>query len=151
MLLLNSLNLRWKILLPLLGLSVVPLVVSLFFLSALIDRQLDKGLRDRASGVVTVATKHIEVSQRELMNFSQFLSRNTDLVNAIYYASLTGDTEQVKRVVEGIQKGIHLDLTLVLDKSGKVLLQAEAEGVKVNDAQPAEIALIQTQTPIIDK
>ncbi|HAD04411.1 MAG TPA: hypothetical protein DCF93_07200, partial [Desulfuromonas sp.] len=139
---LKNLTLRWKILIALLSLSVIPLVVSLVIMNGLIERQLDRDMQQRAKGVVNFALKNVETSQRELANYIQFLAGNTDMVNSIYYASLTGDNEQIKRVVEGMQKNINLNTTLVVDKTGKVLLQSGGDSGKEGELNLADMPTI---------
>lgn len=122
---LARLNLRWKILTALLSLALVPLIISLVVLSTMVERQMSHEVEKRGDQVMVYIKKNIEVSSREISSFVTFFSRNTDLVNAVYYADLTGDSEQIKKIADEAIKASRADLLLVLDKSGQLIFEAK--------------------------
>ena len=119
------LNLRRKILSALLSLSLVPLIIALVVLSTMVERQMTQEIEKRGDQVMVYVKKSIEVSTREIGSFVNFFSRNTDLVNAVYYAALTGDNEQIKRISDEAIKGSRADLLVILDKSGNPIFEGK--------------------------
>lgn len=119
----GRLNLRRKILTVLLSLALVPLIITLVVLTTMVERQMTHEIEKRGNQVMVYVKKSIEVSTREISSFVTFFSRNTDLVNAVYYAALTGDSEQIKRISDEAIKESRADLLVILDKSGKPLFE----------------------------
>jgi methyl-accepting chemotaxis protein len=119
----GRLNLRRKILTALLSLALVPLIITLVVLSTMVERQMTHEIEKRGNQVMVYVKKSIEVSTREISSFVTFFSRNTDLVNAVYYAALTGDSEQIKRISDDAIKESQADLLVILDKSGKPIFE----------------------------
>ena len=119
------LNLRKKILTALLSLSLVPLIITLVVLSTMVERQMTQEIEKRGDQIMVYVKKSIEVSTREIGSFVNFFSRNTDLVNAVYYAALTGDSEQIKRISDEAIKESRADLLVILDKSGNPIFEGK--------------------------
>ena len=119
----GRLNLRRKILTALLSLALVPLIITLVVLSTMVERQMTHEIEKRGNQVMVYVKKSIEVSTREISSFVTFFSRNTDLVNAVYYASLTGDSEQIKGISDEAIKESRADLLVILDKSGQPIFE----------------------------
>ena len=119
----GRLNLRRKILTVLLSLALVPLIITLVVLSTMVERQMTHEIEKRGNQVMVYVKKSIEVSTREISSFVTFFSRNTDLVNAVYYAALTGDSEQIKRIADEAIKESRADLLVILDKSGQPIFE----------------------------
>lgn len=131
-----QLNLRKKILSALLSLALVPLIITLIILSTMVERQMTSEIEKRGDQIMVYAKKRIEVSTREIGSFVSFFTRNTDLVNAVYYAALTGDTEQIKKISDEAIQGSHVDLLIILDKAGRPLLEGgEKKGMTADGAK----------------
>jgi methyl-accepting chemotaxis protein len=124
----GRLNLRRKILTALLSLALVPLIITLVVLSTMVERQMTHEIEKRGNQVMVYVKKSIEVSTREISSFVTFFSRNTDLVNAVYYGALTGDSEQIKRISDEAIKESRADLLVILDKSGKPIFEGRRGG-----------------------
>jgi methyl-accepting chemotaxis protein len=140
---LKALKLRWKILLGLVGLSVLALAVTLYIVSGLSHRQLETSMRQRVEEVTNFAEKSIDFKQQEIANYVKLLSGNTDLVNAVYYTTLTGENTQIEKVVQGIQDVFHLDMVQVRDKQGAILLRTVAGQADVPQSSGANHPLLQ--------
>ncbi|PLX92100.1 MAG: hypothetical protein C0621_10130 [Desulfuromonas sp.] len=125
----KTIMLRWKILIALFCLSAIPLAVATTILSNVTTDQIDQGMEARASEVNNFVGKSIESGQQETSNYIRLLARSTDMVNALYYATLTGDSEQVGKIVGESQQLFNLDLVTVLDQNGNVLLRSDQQVV----------------------
>ena len=134
----GRLNLRRKILTALLSLALVPLIITLVVLSTMVERQMTQEVEKRGDQVMVYVKKSIEVSTREISSFVTFFSRNTDLVNAVYYAALTGDSDQIKRISDEAIKESRADLLVILDKSGQPIF----EGRRSEGGGAASIAFL---------
>jgi len=120
----NFLKLRWKILLSLICLSVVPLAVTIYIVSGLNERQLEKDMQQRIKSVANFVERTTTYSQREEGNYIQLLATNADLVNAVYYASLIGETGQLQEAVERAHALFDFNLIEVLDKQGEIMFRS---------------------------
>jgi len=127
----QTLNLRWKILLSLVGLSFVSLCGTLIFFSNLSERELDKSMAQRVDQVANFVDQTIDFKEKEITNYIKLMSSNVDLVNAVYYASLTDDSTQLANVIAAAQAVFDLDLIQVLDQDGKIMIRNLAEGLDV--------------------
>jgi len=134
----GRLNLRRKILTALLSLALVPLIITLVIISTMVERQMTHEIEKRGDQVMVYVKKSIEVSTREISSFVTFFSRNTDLVNAVYYAALTGDSEQIQRISDEAIKESRADLLVILDKSGETIF----EGRRNEGGSGASIAFL---------
>jgi len=118
----KSLTLRWKILISLVGLLFISLCATLFFFSNLSEKELDKSMSQRVSQVGNFVNQTIDLKETEITNYIKLMASNVDLVNAVYYSSLTGDSTQLDNVIAGAQEVFQLDLVEVLDQDGQHMI-----------------------------
>ncbi|OHB26366.1 MAG: hypothetical protein A2X84_07275 [Desulfuromonadaceae bacterium GWC2_58_13] len=132
----TSLSLRWKILLALIGLSVVPLAIALLILSASVEGQLDRNMQLRAAELAGFVRKTIEYSEKEAFNYIRLTSQAPDLVNSIYFASSPEEMLDIGAIIEKTQKVFHFDVIQVLNAEGGLLrssIDKEHKGVIIGD------------------
>ncbi len=127
----QTLNLRWKILISLVGLSFISLCGTLIFFSSLSEKELDKGMAQRVDQVANFVDQTIDFKEKEITNYIKLMSSNVDLVNAVYYASLTEDSTQLANVIEAAQAVFELDLIQVVDQDGNIMIRNLAEGLEI--------------------
>jgi methyl-accepting chemotaxis protein len=121
---LATLTLRWKILLALFCLSLIPLTGALLLVGRISERQFNDDLQQRILDVGNFVEQGLTLSQRENNNYLEMLARNKDFTNALYYASLTGDGAPMQGVVQGVQQVFNFSLIQVLGPRGDVLLRS---------------------------
>ena len=124
-----NMKLRGKTLLVLLLVAVVPLVVSLTFLSNFTKDQIRSSMVQFAEKSSNFVERSTESSQQELANYLGLLSSSSDLVNALYYASLTQDVEQLRELIQNVHDQYDMDILEVLDTSGQSILRVNTEGL----------------------
>ncbi len=127
----KAINLRWKILISLVGLSFISLCGTLLFFSNLSETELDKSMAQRVDQVANFVNQTIAFKQTEITNYIKLMSSNVDLVNAVYYASLTDDSTQLVNVIDAAQSVFDLDLIQVMDQDGRVMIRNLADGLEV--------------------
>jgi len=140
---LRSFALQWKILLSMLLLSVAPLVITLFVVSSLTEKQLEKDMKGRVAQVSNFVDRTVEATRRENANYVQLLAANADMVNAIYYTSLTGDDSQTLKVIQDAQKIFAIDMLEALDKEGSLLVRSLAVDQEIPSTTGKDHPLIQ--------
>jgi methyl-accepting chemotaxis protein len=123
----RSLKLRWKILLALVALSVFPLIITLYILSGLTVKEVERSMDARLRQAASFAERSMVYSQREVVNTIKLMSRNADMVNAVHDASLTGDFLRLEDVIRESREIFNFDLVEVRDKEGNVFLRIPAE------------------------
>ncbi len=120
----NTLKLRWKILLSMVGLAVISLAITLYIFSGLSERQLQQAEKQRVEQVANFAAKTIEFKQMEVGSSTELLARNLDLISAIHHLTLTGEVSQIELVISDIQEIFNFDEIQFFDPAGNVLRRA---------------------------
>ena len=138
----KSLNLRWKILLSLVGLSFISLSGALIYFSNMSERELAKNMAVRVDQVANFVDSTIDFKETEITNYIKLISSNVDLVNAVYYATLTEDDTQLANVIDAAQTVFELDLIQVMDQDGNTMIRNLAEGLEVEQSSGAEHPLL---------
>src|SRR5512145_1266598 len=93
-------NLRWKTLIVMLLVAVLPLVVSMMILSGFTQKQLRASLLQVAEKSKNFVDLNTAATQREMVNTVTVLSTTTDLINAVYFTTLTQDPAQLEEYLE---------------------------------------------------
>ena len=122
-----SMKLRGKLILVLLLVAVVPLLVSLIFLSSFTKDQIRSSMVQFAEKSSNFVERSTASSQQELSNYLQLLSSSSDMVNALYYASLTQDVEQLHALVDTVHNQYDMDILEVLGADGTSVLRVHGE------------------------
>ena len=115
---LRSLSLRWKILLALLGLSVLPLLLVSLLFSQMTNNRFNIELLEKsaqASHLIQQATSSL---QHELATDLKILQESGELINAIYFTQLTGDTARLKPLLQKTLLSYELDRLELQGQSG---------------------------------
>ncbi len=137
-----NIKLRGKVLLVLLVVAVVPLLISLVFLSNFTKDQIRSNMVRFAEKSSNFVERSTIGSQQELSNYLRLLSSSSDMVNALYYASLTQDVEQLYELVEAVHKQYDIDILEVLSADGSLLLRAKDEGLILPEEPETDHPLI---------
>ncbi|MBW2688945.1 MAG: HAMP domain-containing protein [Deltaproteobacteria bacterium] len=124
-----NMKLRGKVLLVLLLVAVIPLLVSLVFLSSFTKDQIRSSMVQFAEKSSNFVERSTTSSQLELSNYLQLLSSSSDLVNALYYASLTQDVDQLHELIEAVLYQYDMDILEVLGADGTSLLRVHDENL----------------------
>jgi len=120
----GSVTLRFKILGALLILSVVPVVATMAVITWNLEKQLSENVRENTSKIASFVEATTTRSQVEKGNYLELMASNTNIVNAVYYATLTGDAEQMSGILLDIRKQLKFDILEVLDPSGNLLIRS---------------------------
>ncbi|PLX80486.1 MAG: hypothetical protein C0616_08300 [Desulfuromonas sp.] len=139
---LNSLKLRWKILLALVSLSVLPLIVTLILMSGFTGKVINDDMLLLAEKTGNFVQRATAQSEQELLNYVSMISSGADVVNATYYATLAADTDQLAEITKKLQQEFGLDYVLALNDKGEVLLQSTLQGDAILIKNAADHPLI---------
>ena len=88
---------RWKTLIIMLLVAVVPLVISMMILSSVAQSQLRSSLIQVAEKSKNFVDLSAAGTQREMSNSVSILGTTADLINAVYFTTLTQDPDQLVR------------------------------------------------------
>ncbi len=106
---LRSLSLRWKILLALLGLSVLPLLLVSLLFSQMTDTRFNIELQEKSQRTGHLIQQTTASLQRELVSDLQILQESGELINAVYFNQLTADSARLKPLLQKILLSYDLD------------------------------------------
>lgn len=132
-----TMKLRGKTLLILLLVAVVPLLVSLVFLSGFSKDQIRDSMVQFAEKSSNFVERSTISSQHELSNYLRLLSTSSDMVNALYYASLTQDAEQLRDLLKAVHEQYDMDILEVFDPTGAMLLRVHDDALSLPEEAEA--------------
>jgi methyl-accepting chemotaxis protein len=122
-----KLRLRWKILFPLIGLSVIPVAVILLIISHLTEQQIENNQSLRMKEIAASVERTTTLAEQERGNYIKLMAHGNELRTAAWDAVLRGDIAKLKQEVQEDQKLFGFDLMEVLDKNGNLLLRSLGE------------------------
>lgn len=117
----SSLKLRWKILLALVGLSVVPLAVALVLLSGYSEQQLTTSMHERMDEVAAFVKGGLEHDLAVAGTYIQLASQNTELINSIYFAESKEEMLELGTIIEDTREAFGFSQVQVLNPEGHQL------------------------------
>lgn len=144
LIMIKNITLQSKILLALIGLSVIPLIFALMIVSSRTGSLIDDNLHIRLEEARRLVNVSIEDSRRETDNYIRILSRDIDLINSIRFAPSPEEIFELGSALEDAIHLFHLDLAQVVTPQGQVLRRLTSE--KIREApvtSAAEIPLFQ--------
>lgn len=133
-----NMKLRGKTLLVLLLVAVVPLLISLIFLSGFTKDQIRSSMVQFAERSSNFVERSTTSSQLELLNYMQLLSSSSDLVNALYYASLTQDIEQLQGLINTVHDQYDMNILEVFGTDGSSVLMVHDEALNLPEVSETE-------------
>ncbi|MDZ4183673.1 MAG: methyl-accepting chemotaxis protein [Desulfuromonadales bacterium] len=114
-------RLRTKILLPLLCLSLIPLVLTLAVISRLSQTQIEKSMQMRKSDISNFVERNTTYTQAEKFNYLRLIAQNdglvTDVVAVAAGAEMTGLTARL----EALRRDYRFDTLELLNPAGDLL------------------------------
>jgi methyl-accepting chemotaxis protein len=138
----KNFTLQSKILLTLIGLSVIPLIFALMIVSSRTQTLIDENLHTRLEESLRLVQVSIEDSRRETNNYIRMLSRDLDLVNSIRFAP---SLDEIFELGSALEDAIHLfglDLAQIITPEGRVLRRLTSHKLReAPDTSAAEIPL----------
>jgi methyl-accepting chemotaxis protein len=114
----SSLSLRWKILIALLGLSVLPLLLVTLLFTQMSDSRFDNELLEKTETTSNFVFQVSNSRQRELSTNLKPLQDNMELIDAIHFSLLSGEAAKLKPLLQRIALNYQLDRIELLDKKG---------------------------------
>jgi methyl-accepting chemotaxis protein len=113
-------KLRFKILLALISVSVIPLVISLWVIGGMVSGKLEDQVQIRSQDAANFIEQITTKTSADDLTMVEIIARNPLLVNAVYSAGLNGDDSQLVSFFGGME-GLSFDQIQVLDKQGQRL------------------------------
>ncbi|KIH77854.1 CHASE4 domain-containing protein [Geoalkalibacter ferrihydriticus] len=123
----KNLKLRTKILIALIGLSVIPLALALMIVSSSMEKLIDRNLQTRLNESARFIQESMEDSRRETGNYIHMLARDVDLINSILYAPSPEEMFELGTALEDAINLFQLDLVQVVSLEGQVMRRLAAE------------------------
>ncbi|MHB8709406.1 MAG: methyl-accepting chemotaxis protein, partial [Desulfuromonadales bacterium] len=143
----SKLNLRWKTLIVMLLVAVLPLVVSMMILSGFTQKQLRASLMQVAEKSKNFVDLNTAGTRREMTSTVTVLSTAVDLINAVHFTTLTQNSSQLDEYLEAVREQYNYTAVEVLDPQGKSLASARSKAAGLNEAgemaDPALTGLMQ--------
>ncbi len=110
-------KLRFKILLALVIVSIVPLVISLWIAGGMSIKELNGQLSSRVNRASIFLQQTTTNASMENLKYVKLLANNPFLVNAVYSTKLSGDQSQLESVLSNDE--LPFDQIQILDNDGK--------------------------------
>ncbi|PLX81036.1 MAG: hypothetical protein C0616_06135 [Desulfuromonas sp.] len=123
----RSLTLRWKLLLAMILLAVVPLVLNFFFVSHLAQTLVSGNLLRIASDQSVLVEESIARSIHEKANYFQFLRQDVGMIAAVDFAVQNDYLDNLIKVLGSTRELNGFDLMEVYDLGGSLVLRSQPE------------------------
>ena len=136
----SKFDLRWKTLIIMLLVALLPLIVSMMILSGVAQNQLRSSLVQVAEKAKSFVDLSAAGTQREMSNSVSLLGTTADLINAVYFTTLTQDPAQLSEYLETARSQYRLSALEVLDNQGKTLARAQGKDSGLAEPKPGEAA-----------
>lgn len=136
-------KLRFKLLLALISVGVVPLIIALWIVSTMITGELETQLQLRVREAVNFIEQTTTKTSSENLTLVEMLTGNPFIINAVYTADMNGDDTQVSSFLSDL-KSLPFDQVQLLDKDGNRLYRWVLDS---NDRTPATSG---TEHPVIE-
>jgi methyl-accepting chemotaxis protein len=114
----RTLSLRWKILIALLGLSLLPLILVSMLFTQMTDSRFQRELNEKAERTGNFVRASNQAMQMEMGAELNRLEENSELINAIYFNQLTGDTNRLTQLLIKILHSYAVDRIELRNKNG---------------------------------
>jgi methyl-accepting chemotaxis protein len=137
-----KMKLRGKTMLIMLMVAVVPLLVSLIFLSNFSSNQIRLSMVQFAEKSSNFVDRTTASRKQELSNYLRLLSNSSDIVNALYYATLTDDTEQLRELIQKVQQQYKMDVIEVLSADGSNLMRIQNKNLNLTKGSESQNRLL---------
>ncbi len=134
----SKFDLRWKTLIVMLLVAVVPLVISMMILSGVAQNQLRSSLIQVAEKARNFVDLSAANTQREMSNSITLLGTTADLINAVYFTTLTQDPAQLTEYLESARDQNKFSAIEVVDPQGKQLARAQSKESGLPEPKPGE-------------
>ena len=134
----SKFDLRWKTLTVMLLVAILPLIVSMMILSGVAQSQLRSSLIQVAEKSKNFVDLSASGTQREMSNSVNLLGTTADLINAVYFTTLTQDPDQLVEYLEGARDQYKFSALEVLDPQGNSLARAQAKDSGLVERKPGE-------------
>ncbi|WP_305044031.1 methyl-accepting chemotaxis protein [Geoalkalibacter sp.] len=140
----KTLKLQTKILLALIGLSVIPLALALMIVSSSTEKLIERNLQTKLDETARFIQESMEDTRRETRNYTHMLSRDVDLINSVLYAPSADEIFELGSALEDAINIFQLDLVQVVGLDGKVLRRLSKETyAHLPASSTAEVPLFQ--------
>ncbi len=119
----RNLAVKWKLSITFLLLAFVPMIISLVQVTNIFDSGFGRRQRQEGEHIVNVVHNVIETFERHLQEVLPLLQQNESLLNAAYYATILGDTHELRGIVTSLFEQLSFDILEIRDLDGRLLEQ----------------------------
>ena len=92
----NALSIRWKILVSLLSLAIIPMLFLSYLFTNMTNDQVDGQMEQMADQSGRFIIMEVSNSEDEMLNAINLMSDDEALLNAVYFSQLTGHSVLVE-------------------------------------------------------
>ncbi len=135
---LRSLSLRWKILLALLCLSVLPLLLISLLFTQMTNNRFNNELLEKSDRTGNFVLQASSSRQQELSSLMKPLQENGEMINAVYFSQLTGDSTKLKPLLQKVVSSYGLDRIELLSQSGTLYTMTKTVEKLITEALTEE-------------
>ncbi|SHI95089.1 Methyl-accepting chemotaxis protein [Malonomonas rubra DSM 5091] len=127
----NIISIRWKILVALLILAVLPMLLLTYLFSDIASSQVEDQMELMADQAGRYIMQGVSQKEDSLLEDMEILGKDEEMLNAIYFGQITGDPEQLHHLMKhnGTQFGFDL-LELVHADGHRHVLEANGKNAE---------------------
>ncbi len=115
---LNSLSIRWKILAGLLALAIIPMLLLSYLFSNMASGQVREQMDLMADQAGRFIMQNATQTETMLMEDLELMAKDSDLLNAVYFTQMTGDFEQLQKIMQTYRSQFGFDRLKIIHVDG---------------------------------
>ena len=106
----KKLAVRWKLTITFLLVAFVSTVIALVQITTILDAGFGRKQQQEGERIVRVVQNVIATFDHNLQEVIPLLQQNESLLNAAYYATILGDTNELRIIVAALFKQLSFDI-----------------------------------------
>ncbi|HEY5673081.1 MAG TPA: methyl-accepting chemotaxis protein [Malonomonas sp.] len=152
----NTLSIRWKILVSLLALAIIPMLLLTYLFSNMANEQVDSQIELLADQSGRFVMQAASDSEDQLLEAIELMSKNNELLKAVSSSETTGDFSQLHEILQRYQIQFRFDVIELTHSNGhRHRLTGTHEGGTAREVsrgdQPTAEVLSVTNTSMVIK
>ncbi|HBT83950.1 MAG TPA: hypothetical protein DEB35_11345, partial [Desulfuromonas sp.] len=120
---LHGIKLRTKLLGPLLGLAIVPLLITLLVVSYLNQTQIGKAMDLRKTDITNFVERNTTYFQLEKFNYLTLIAQNEEVVSDVSNVIIGDSGDQLRQRLAELAKTYRFDTLEILDPAGYLVMR----------------------------
>ena len=119
----SKFSIKWKLIIVLLFVALVPMSITLVRVIGILNNGFSLEQQQEGEETIQVVYNLIDSFHKDLRRTMPLLQQNEALINSAYYATVLGNTTELRSVVTSLLEQLSFDMFDVYDLDGAIIAQ----------------------------